>query len=167
MLQKNIKELEKEIEKSKEIEDIKRMLEAMETKIERHEKDVQDRKARKFTRDRIDYETGRVYTFARRFDHMYQRLKTDTRFTIAPIVETDFSSDISSADEGTPIPQKERNKEANEDPFLEEVRVYQMCTRQRGRGRGTQEYQGDRGMRASRGNRGDPRERRGGGNKRS
>ncbi|KAJ1155051.1 hypothetical protein NDU88_007787 [Pleurodeles waltl] len=45
---------------------------AMEERLAKTEEEIIQKKSRKFNRDAIDYETGQIYTFARKFDYWRQ-----------------------------------------------------------------------------------------------
>ncbi|KAJ1157551.1 hypothetical protein NDU88_010258 [Pleurodeles waltl] len=129
-----IEQLTKELEKMPNQQEISIQLVKMEERIKHKEDEIKSRKAHKFNRDKIDYEHGRIYTFARKYDTV--RTKDMSQIGAECAVQqtsADDSSEVeSSADE---IPR-------NKLDFQGEMRLMQMITpppgqnRRRGRGSG-------------------------------
>ncbi|KAJ1160036.1 hypothetical protein NDU88_000538 [Pleurodeles waltl] len=129
-----IEQLTKELEKMPNQQEISIQLAKMEERIKHKEDEIKSRKAHKFNRDKIDYEHGRIYTFARKYDTV--RTKDMSQIGAECAVQqtsADDSSEVeSSADE---IPR-------NKLDFQGEMRLMQMITpppgqnRRRGRGSG-------------------------------
>ncbi|XP_078522701.1 uncharacterized protein LOC144791801 [Lissotriton helveticus] len=59
------------------------------TKLEKLEKEIRDKKESKFLRDRNDYEQGQVLTFAKRYDHLRTTITTRE---ITPLPQTEGTS---------------------------------------------------------------------------
>ncbi|KAJ1152879.1 hypothetical protein NDU88_005653 [Pleurodeles waltl] len=72
LLANQIKDFEDVLEPDAKKE-VKKALKEIELKIEKHEKKVQVKKTKKFSQDKIDYETGRIYTLAKKYDTLYRR----------------------------------------------------------------------------------------------
>ncbi|KAJ1110080.1 hypothetical protein NDU88_007435 [Pleurodeles waltl] len=91
----------KELEKSKDAENVKDLLNKMEKFLQKYEEEIMERKTRKFTRDRLDYQHVRVYIFAKKYDGLSSKEKLEK--SKSPLLS---ESDISlvpgfSADEVT------------------------------------------------------------------
>ncbi|KAJ1190978.1 hypothetical protein NDU88_000295 [Pleurodeles waltl] len=63
-----IEQLTKELEKIVNQQDVSNQLAKMEERIKNKEEEIKSHKAHKFNRDKLDYEHGRIYTFARKYD---------------------------------------------------------------------------------------------------
>ncbi|KAJ1162530.1 hypothetical protein NDU88_002998 [Pleurodeles waltl] len=120
--------LTKELEKMGNSSEIQQLLMKMEERIAKKEDEIKLRKASKFNRDKKDYEVGRIYTFARKYNTL--RAQDKIAMTDSPNVTTNLvedSSDLSSsADEAS----------ANKLDFHGEMRLLQSITPQPNRGRG-------------------------------
>ncbi|KAJ1127836.1 hypothetical protein NDU88_006229 [Pleurodeles waltl] len=96
-----IEQLTKELEKMPNQQEISIQLAKMEERIKHKEDEIKSRKAHKFNRDKIDYEHGRIYTFARKYDTV--RTKDMSKIgaeCAAQQISADDSSEVeSSADE--------------------------------------------------------------------
>ncbi|KAJ1207162.1 hypothetical protein NDU88_002554 [Pleurodeles waltl] len=129
-----IEQLTKELEKMPNQQEISNQLAKMEERIKYKEEEIKSRKAHKFNRDKIDYEHGRSYTFARKYDTVRTKdvSKIGAECAVQQISADDSSEVESSADE---IPR-------NKLDFQGEMRLMQMITpppglnRRRGRGSG-------------------------------
>ncbi|KAJ1097474.1 hypothetical protein NDU88_002592 [Pleurodeles waltl] len=129
-----IEQLTKELEKMPNQQEISNQLAKMEERIKYKEEEIKSRKAHKFNRDKMDYEHGRIYTFARKYDTARTKDMSKSGADCAvPQISADDSSEIeSSADE---LPR-------NKLDFQGEMRLMQMVTpppgqnRRRGRGSG-------------------------------
>ncbi|KAJ1090161.1 hypothetical protein NDU88_003296 [Pleurodeles waltl] len=112
----------------------------MEEQIKKKEDEIKTQKAHKFDRDKFDYEHGRIYTFARKYDTLRMKEKMNQRGDVSGNLSyTDISSDPgSSADEAPP----------NKLDLRGEMQLMQMATlqsgRSRGRGRGGRRRGGER-----------------------
>ncbi|KAJ1213722.1 hypothetical protein NDU88_001354 [Pleurodeles waltl] len=91
----------KELEKFKDVEDAKDQLNKMEKALQKYKEEIIEQKARKFTRDKLDYQYGRIYTFAKQYDGLRSKNKLET--LKSPLLsESDISLDPgSNADEAT------------------------------------------------------------------
>ncbi|KAJ1100817.1 hypothetical protein NDU88_005892 [Pleurodeles waltl] len=128
-----IEQLTKDLEKISNQQEVSNQLAKMEERIKNKEEEIKSRKAHKFNRDRLDYEHGRIYTFAQKYD----TARTKDVFKsgadgVAHHTSADDSSEIeSSADE---VPR-------NKLDFQGEMRLMQMVTPPPGqnhrRGRGS------------------------------
>ncbi|KAJ1092246.1 hypothetical protein NDU88_005358 [Pleurodeles waltl] len=106
----------------------------MEERIKNKEEEIKSRKAHKFNRDNFDYEHGKIYTFARKYDtaRIKDVSKNGADGAIQHTSANDSSEIESSADE---VPR-------NKLDFQGEMRLMQMVTpppgqnRRRGRGNG-------------------------------
>ncbi|KAJ1084157.1 hypothetical protein NDU88_004310 [Pleurodeles waltl] len=120
--------LTKELEKMGTSSEIQQLLMKMEERITKKEDEIKLRKASKFNRDKKDYEIGRIYTFARKYNTLRAQDKVvmmDSPNITTNIVED--SSDLSSsADEAS----------ANKLDFHGEMRLLRSITPQSNRGRG-------------------------------
>ncbi|KAJ1090540.1 hypothetical protein NDU88_003670 [Pleurodeles waltl] len=129
-----IEQLTKELDKKPNQQEISIQLVKMEERIKHKEDEIKSRKAHKFNRDKIDYEHGRIYTFARKYDTVRTKdmSKIGAECAVQQISADDSSEVESSADE---IPR-------NKLDFQGEMRLMQMITpppgqnRRRGRGSG-------------------------------
>ncbi|KAJ1204509.1 hypothetical protein NDU88_008286 [Pleurodeles waltl] len=106
----------------------------MEERIKSKEEEIKSRKAHKFNRDRLDYEHGRIYAFARKYDiARTKNVSTSGAEAVTHHVSAEVSSEIGSSADEAP-----RNKL----DFQGEMRLMQMVTpppglnRRRGRGSG-------------------------------
>ncbi|KAJ1180381.1 hypothetical protein NDU88_005602 [Pleurodeles waltl] len=95
-----IEQLTKELEKIANQQDVSNQLTKMEKRIKKEE-EIKSRKAHKFNRDKLDYEHGRVYTFARKYDILRTKnVPKNGTEVIRHQASTDDSSEVgSSADE--------------------------------------------------------------------
>ncbi|KAJ1116156.1 hypothetical protein NDU88_004375 [Pleurodeles waltl] len=59
-----IEQLTKDLEKMSNQQEVSNQLAKMEERIKYKEEEIKSRKANKFNRDKMDYEHGRIYTFA-------------------------------------------------------------------------------------------------------
>lgn len=133
-IHKNITELEAKI-KLQNKEEVNKSRKEMEERIENYEEEVQLRKQRKFLRDETDYKTGRILTFAKRFD----TLKTNyTKQAISLPRDPESESDISESDTEGPAHSGIQRHQNTSISFLEEmclVNLDQNLNRNRGQGR--------------------------------
>ncbi|KAJ1107560.1 hypothetical protein NDU88_004950 [Pleurodeles waltl] len=113
----------------------------MKERISKQEEEVRARKAHTFNHDRLDYEYGRIYTFARKYDALRAKEKCNTvGKSDATLSNTDISLDLGpSADEA---PQQKLD-------FHGEMRLIHLAMPQsirgRGQGRGGTKRGGERG----------------------
>ncbi|KAJ1199364.1 hypothetical protein NDU88_003201 [Pleurodeles waltl] len=100
---KIIESLIKELERAIDQQEVQHLLTKMEEQIKRKD-EIKTRKAHKFNRDKMDYEHGRIYTFARKFDTLRLKEKMNNRghVNIQPNQTDGISDRRSSADE-TPL----------------------------------------------------------------
>ena len=74
--QESVKELEalkEELASSTSKEDIKTKFQEIEGRVAKVEKEIKARKQHKFLWDEIDYDSGRILTFHKRYDHLYKK----------------------------------------------------------------------------------------------
>ncbi|KAJ1163502.1 hypothetical protein NDU88_003960 [Pleurodeles waltl] len=69
---------------------------AMEERLAKIEEEITQKKACKFNRDTTDYQTGQIYTFAKKFDY-WRRLKGNERSSGGMDIESRKSTDISES----------------------------------------------------------------------
>ncbi|KAJ1185634.1 hypothetical protein NDU88_002424 [Pleurodeles waltl] len=69
---------------------------SMEERLTKIEEEIIQKKARKFHRDTIDYETGQIYTFAKKFDY-WRRQKGAEKMPTVVDVESRKSTDVSES----------------------------------------------------------------------
>ncbi|KAJ1082159.1 hypothetical protein NDU88_002329 [Pleurodeles waltl] len=86
----------KEMERFKDDGEVKELLIKMVTSLQKYDEDNMERKARKCTRDRLDYQYGRVYTFAKKYDFLRSKEKLNVSKSPSPS-ESDISSDPGSS----------------------------------------------------------------------
>ncbi|KAJ1185125.1 hypothetical protein NDU88_001920 [Pleurodeles waltl] len=138
---KAIEALTKVLELTLNQHEVQLLLEKMEERINKKEDEIKMRRIQKFNRDQFDYEHGRIYTFARKYDTLRMKEKMNQGGDVGTSLgNTDISSDPrSSADEAS----------SNKLDFQGEMRLMQMSTpqsgRRRGRGRGGTRQGGGRG----------------------
>ncbi|KAJ1107751.1 hypothetical protein NDU88_005140 [Pleurodeles waltl] len=109
----------------------------MEERIKHKEDEIKSRKAHKFNRDKIDYEHGRIYTFARKYDTVRTKdmSKIGAECAVQQISADDSSEVESSADE---IPRNKLDLQG-------EMRLMQMITPPPGQNRRRGRESGRRG----------------------
>ncbi|KAJ1173739.1 hypothetical protein NDU88_005565 [Pleurodeles waltl] len=129
-----IEQLTKDLEKIANQQEISNQLAKMEERIKNKEEDIKSRKAHKFNRDKLDYEHGRIYTFAQKYDSVRTKDVSKSGAEVAiHHTSADDSSEIGSSADEAP-----RNKL----DFQGEMHLMQMVTpppgqnRRRGRGSG-------------------------------
>ncbi|KAJ1189466.1 hypothetical protein NDU88_006211 [Pleurodeles waltl] len=112
-----IEQLTKDLEKIANQQEVSNQLVKMEERIKNKEKEIKLHKAHKFNRDKLDYEHGRIYTFARKYDIARTKdvSKSGAEVAIHHISADDSSEIGSSADEA---PQ-------NKSDFQGEMRLMQ------------------------------------------
>ncbi|KAJ1201286.1 hypothetical protein NDU88_005099 [Pleurodeles waltl] len=127
-LQKLQKAIPQESEKILNQQEVQQLLEKMEERINKKEDEIKIQKAHTFNRDKSDYEHGRIYICARKYDTLMMKEKMNLGGDVsANLSNTDISSDPgSSADEAL----------SNKLDFRQEVRLMQMAMLQSGRSRG-------------------------------
>ncbi|KAJ1207614.1 hypothetical protein NDU88_003004 [Pleurodeles waltl] len=132
-----IEQLTKDLEKIPNQQQVSNQLAKMEERIKYKEDEIKSRKAHKFNRDKLDYEHGRVYTFARKYDTARTKdMSKNGADGAVQHVSADDSSEIeSSADE---IPR-------NKLDFQGEMRLMQMVTPAPGQNRRCGRGSGRRG----------------------
>ncbi|KAJ1090116.1 hypothetical protein NDU88_003253 [Pleurodeles waltl] len=136
-----IEQLTKDLEKIANQQEVSNQLAKMEERIKNKEEEIKLRKAHKFNRDKLDYEHGRIYTFALKYDIVRTKdvSKSGAEVAIHHISADDSSEIGSSADEAP------RNKL----DFHGEMRLMQIVTpppgQNRRRGRGSRRRHGVRG----------------------
>ncbi|KAJ1191473.1 hypothetical protein NDU88_000789 [Pleurodeles waltl] len=129
-----IEQLTKDLDKLANQQEVSNQLAKMEERIKNKEEEIKSRKAHKFNRDKLDYEHGRIYTFARKYDNVRTKDISKSGAEVATHhLSADDSSEIGSSADEAP-----RNKL----DFQGEMRLMQMVTpppgqnRRRGRGGG-------------------------------
>ena len=142
-LLKEIAEIE-EILKGNNIDktQIAEFLTQMDSRLQKIEEDIKQRKARKFRRDRDDYMSGRILTFAKRFTVPRIELsraqnQRDIPLEESTVYETEPSSEGETSEEdissSRDLPSGSNLEKID---FLDEHRLLQQANRNRGRGRG-------------------------------
>ncbi|KAJ1143573.1 hypothetical protein NDU88_009880 [Pleurodeles waltl] len=125
---KIIEALTKELAKISNQEKMQQLLGKMEECIRKQEDEIKIRKAHTFNRDKLDYEYGKIYTFARKYDTLRMKEKMNNGKEVAAnYSNTDVSSDPGSSADETPL---------NKLDFRGEMRLMQMATPQSGKSRG-------------------------------
>ncbi|KAJ1097657.1 hypothetical protein NDU88_002774 [Pleurodeles waltl] len=138
---KIIEQLIKELEKAANQQEVQHLLMKMEEQIKKKDDEIKTRKTHKFNRDKMDFDHGRIYTFARKYDtlRLKEKINNGGDGNIQPN-HTDESSDPGSSADEAPL---------NKLDFRGEMRLMQMATpqsgRSRGRGRGGTRRGGGRG----------------------
>ncbi|KAJ1217810.1 hypothetical protein NDU88_005397 [Pleurodeles waltl] len=113
----------KESEKILNQQEVQQFLEKMEERIKLKEDEIKIRKAHTFNRDKSDYEHGRSYTFARKYDASTMKEKINLGGDVsANLSNTDISSDPGSSADEAP---------SNKLDFRGEMRLMQMAVRQK------------------------------------
>ncbi|KAJ1099224.1 hypothetical protein NDU88_004328 [Pleurodeles waltl] len=112
----------KELEGISNQQEFSTLLEKMEEHIKKKEDEIKTRKAHKYHRDKMDYEHGIIYTFARKYDTVRIKDKMD----IKENVNVQFTDLGSSADEAP----------SNQLDFQGEMRLMQMSTSHSNKSRG-------------------------------
>ncbi|KAJ1217917.1 hypothetical protein NDU88_005504 [Pleurodeles waltl] len=125
---KIIEVLIKELEKASNQQEVQRLLEKMEERINKKEDEIKTWKAHKFNRDKMDCEHGGIYTFARKYD----TLRTKEKMNIGGDVSANHTNTDVSLDTGSSADEAPLNKLG----FRGEMRLMQMATLQSGRSRG-------------------------------
>ncbi|KAJ1085298.1 hypothetical protein NDU88_005431 [Pleurodeles waltl] len=116
----------RQLEKTREEQGVKDQLEKIEKRLQEYEAECMDRKSRKFTRHKLDYQYGRVYLLGKSTDY---RQKREWNCPIMEQSESELSSDPgSSADES----------HGDKGDFQNELRLLRMNMR---RGRGREQWQ--------------------------
>ncbi|KAJ1200601.1 hypothetical protein NDU88_004424 [Pleurodeles waltl] len=152
-IQNQLRVLEQEIEGIKLTEEESKIRSEMAEKIPQHEETVKIHKQTKFQRDKSDYEEGRIFTVATRF----QNAKLKEQIDVSQIKKSDKSSNESrstdnESSEGesiSPNTQGVKLTSLNEMRLAlqQESKDQQVKTRGRGRGRGakgTNPHEGDK-----------------------
>ncbi|KAJ1136949.1 hypothetical protein NDU88_003362 [Pleurodeles waltl] len=101
---KIIEQLTEELERVANQQEVQHLLTKMEEQIKKTEDEIKTRKAHKFNRDKMNYEHGRIYTFARKYDTL--RLKEKMNNGVDVIIQqnhTDESSDLGSLADEAPL----------------------------------------------------------------
>ncbi|KAJ1172843.1 hypothetical protein NDU88_004685 [Pleurodeles waltl] len=89
----------KELENHKDESGTKEVQAKMEKNLQEFDNERMERKARRFTRDLLDYQYGHIYTFARKHDRAKEKIDKPT---IDKVSDSEFSSDQElSADESS------------------------------------------------------------------
>ncbi|KAJ1199079.1 hypothetical protein NDU88_002917 [Pleurodeles waltl] len=129
-----IEQLTKDLDKIANQQEVSNQLVKMEERIKNKEEEIKSRKAHTFNRDKLDYEHGRIYTFARKYDSVRTKDVSKSGVEVAiHYMSADDSSEIGSSGDEAP-----RNKL----DFQGEMHLMQMVTpppgqnRRRGRGSG-------------------------------
>ncbi|KAJ1191476.1 hypothetical protein NDU88_000792 [Pleurodeles waltl] len=125
---KIIEQLTKELERAANQQEVQHLLLKLEERIKKKEDEIKIRKAHKFDRDKMDYEHGRIYTFARKYDTLRMKEKMNNRGDVSVnYIHTDESSDPGSSADEAPL---------NKLDFQGEMRLMEMTTPQSGESRG-------------------------------
>ncbi|XP_078541431.1 uncharacterized protein LOC144826808 [Lissotriton helveticus] len=80
-LLEKIDSINAEIDKIPPSAEISKLRDDMNTRLKREEDIIMKRKAYKFQRDRLDYENGKIFTFAKKYDKIKQRQATNNSNT--------------------------------------------------------------------------------------
>ncbi|KAJ1215228.1 hypothetical protein NDU88_002837 [Pleurodeles waltl] len=115
-----IEELTKDLEKIVNQQEVSNQLAKMEERIKNKEEEIKSRKAHKFNRDRLDYEHGKIYTFARKYDTA--RIKDVSK------KGADGAIQHTSADDSSEIESSADEVPRNKLDFQGEMRLMQMVT---------------------------------------
>ena len=92
--------------------------------LNKQREEIKQRKARKLRRDEGDYNAGRVFTFAKRFDHLVTSKSTHKDTTVSSTSLSSTSSEVTSdAGEGT-------SGLNTQTPFSIEMKRLRMGTRE-------------------------------------
>ena len=148
--QKEIEEVRKDLDEHPGTDKVRiiTFLENMKTKLNKLEDEIKERKRRKFLRDKVDYEQGRILTFNRRFDMVRQNTSLKPMEPLQELATID-SSEVSTDSES----EKESNIGATRTvpSVMDEYRLIHQdhfhVARSRGRSRG----RGGRGKTRGRG----------------
>ncbi|KAJ1185022.1 hypothetical protein NDU88_001818 [Pleurodeles waltl] len=145
-IQNQLKALEQEIDGIKLTEEESKIRSEMASRIQQQEETVKISKQTKFQRDKNDYEEGRIFTFARRFQ--YAKLKE--QIDLSQIEKSDKSSNESRStdNESSEGESTSTNTQGVKLTLLNEMRLalqqqskdLQVKTRGRGRGRGAKAF---------------------------
>ncbi|KAJ1188875.1 hypothetical protein NDU88_005632 [Pleurodeles waltl] len=100
----SIEILLKELEGISNQQEVSALLEKVEECIKKKEDEIKTRKAHKFHRDKMDYEHGRIYTFASKTDTLKIKDKMDNKENVN-VQLIDLSSDLSSSADEAPSNQ--------------------------------------------------------------
>ncbi|KAJ1197685.1 hypothetical protein NDU88_001541 [Pleurodeles waltl] len=115
-----IEQLTKDLEKIANQQEVSNQLAKMEERIKNKEEEIKLCKAHKFNRDKLDYEHGRIYTFARKYDSGRTKDVSKSGAEVAVHhMSADDSSEIGSSADEAP-----RNKL----DFQGKMRLMQMVT---------------------------------------
>ncbi|KAJ1104223.1 hypothetical protein NDU88_001635 [Pleurodeles waltl] len=122
-----VEQLTKDLEKITNQQEVSNQLAKMEEQIKNKEEEIKLRKVHKFNRDKLDYEHGRIYTFAWKYDSVRTKDVSKSGAQVAVHhMSTDDSSEIGSSADEAP-----RNKL----DFQGEMCLMQMVTPPRGQNR--------------------------------
>ncbi|KAJ1180126.1 hypothetical protein NDU88_005350 [Pleurodeles waltl] len=89
----------KELDKNKDDAGVKQLLPKMEKALQDKDEEIMERKFRKYIGDRLDYQYGRIYTFANKYEDLEMKEKMEKPAANRGS-ESEFRSDAgSSADE--------------------------------------------------------------------
>ncbi|KAJ1208888.1 hypothetical protein NDU88_004272 [Pleurodeles waltl] len=124
-----IKTLEKEIRDTNLRETIEKNYDILKNVLQQHQEYIKDKKMRKLRRDAKDYDTCRVFTFARKFDNTNtdnrgNRISLPAAHTVSNITtsDTDLSSCSSNtSEEASSSLQEQRSTTHNKSSFLLEM----------------------------------------------
>ncbi|KAJ1119531.1 hypothetical protein NDU88_007716 [Pleurodeles waltl] len=93
-----------ELEKLSNQQEVQHLLEKMEEQIKKKEDEIKTWKAHKFNRDKTEYEHGRIYTFARKYDTLRVKEKMNNGGDVsANHSTTDVSLDLGSSADEAPL----------------------------------------------------------------
>ena len=136
-LLKEIATIETELKRNEtETAKITEHISQMNKRLEKVEEDIKQRKARKFARDREDYLSGQILTFARKFVAPRRDLfKAKNQKDTTEMGTTSYETEVSS--EGDTSEEENMDKlEGTKIDFLDEHRLLQQVSRPQYRGRG-------------------------------
>ncbi|KAJ1110568.1 hypothetical protein NDU88_007918 [Pleurodeles waltl] len=130
----DIETLEKEIQDTNLKEAIGKNYDILQNVLQQHQEYIKEKKMRKLRREANDYATGRVFTFARKFDSMnsdnrVERALVSAAQTVSSIAtrDTDLSSCSSiTSEEATSSMQEQRNITHNKSTFLLEMERFRQ-----------------------------------------
>ncbi|KAJ1139582.1 hypothetical protein NDU88_005951 [Pleurodeles waltl] len=123
-----IEQLMKELEKAGNQQEVQHLLTKMEERIKTEEDEIKTLKAHKVNRDKKDYELGRIYTFARKYNTLRVKEKMNQ-------VE-DGNTQLNLIDESSDLSSSADEASSNKLDFQGGMRLMQMATPQSSRSRG-------------------------------
>ena len=129
----------------------------MEKRLEKIEEEIKTKKQRKFLRDLNDYQTGRILTFAKKYDHLYEETgKSHTGTTGDQDKDKEKNKDSIILDSGSEsdisIETPSTSNMSNSIRTINFLEDYRVLNRGRTEGRGEGSFHRGRGRGGRRGN---------------